>query len=767
MRRHRHQGITILFVGCTLFVAQPRDATGQQPFVLPYENGNGLHPGTLATSVELSAERQWTSAVDRIGAQSAYDRGVTGRGVVVGVIDTGVRGTHLEFSGRIRAGLDVTSPVRAPGTTDIAGHGSHVAGLVAGKRDGVGMHGIAYGATILPVQVFSRYGNGLGASDASVASGIRYAIGRAPIVNLSLGANVALPETGAALQAGVRAGTLYTIAAGNQGLRDPSWPARYAREAWANGQIIAVGAVDANNRIASFSNRAGDARNAFLVAPGTGLISAYNRADNVYASMSGTSMAAPVVAGAAALVKSRWMYLTAQQTAGVLFRTATDLGAPGVDEIYGWGLVNVERAMQPVGALGIQTANGRIVSVANVGTAAFGTATGAGASSVLRGASVAAVDETNRDFQVNVGGAVQSRPAPLAIEQVFGTSDRAIAYSERVLDRNGSKFVAAIDAPNATGTAGMFLGYENRAKPDNAMLGAAAVKKFDDGSEAAFGTGGMNLFFGLAGTDLPGAPPLAMQGLSNPVMTLVPYASSAGAARSIGGLKVKFGFASAAVAGALAGQQGLQAMSAAERSATIAMLEVSRRFGADLEVGLGVGALTERGAHLGSVGTGLFALNGSTRTTTWSTHAAWRIADGLALAGHYTIAVTSGALGDGLIAQVSAVRSDAFGLGLVQSDVVRAGDRLSVSASQPLRATAGDMTIVAPAGMNGAGEMQFVTTTGSVAASGRELLTELNYSTPVGKSDALGVSVVRRRHPGNDVTQPAEHAVGVRYQRTF
>jgi len=763
MHRRRNQSILVAVLA-TPFAPPALAAASDHgaPVFVPLDAAPAIV--TLNTPSLLAAERSKVPYLTQIKADRAWAAGATGRGVVVGVIDTGVRGTHGELAGKVANGRDVTGVTRAPGTVDIAGHGTHVAGIIAGRRDGRGTHGVAWEATILPVQVFMRTAAGLGASDAAVATGIRHTIGRAPIVNLSLGAGSALGQTEAALREGVRAGALYTIAAGNAGRAAPDWPARYAKEGWANGQIIAVGAVDSSNRIASFSNRAGDTRSFYLVAPGVGLQSAYNTSDTAYASLSGTSMAAPAVAGAAALVKSRWTYLTAQQVAGTLFRTATDLGAPGVDDTYGWGLVNLERAMQPVGTLGIQFANGRIVGVQAIGGVSLGSATGARVSAGLRSLSVAALDDLGRDFQVSVAPAVQARPLALSAEQMFGTSDRTVAWTDRVLDRNGSRYVALTDAAADLNRVGAFHAYENRARGDQTLIGAAMLQRFDDGSEVAFGTGGMQLFFGLAGADLPGAPVSAMNALSNPVLGLVPQATSFGYGRSVEGVKVKLGFASSALTGALADQFG---MSLGERSSNLALREVSRRFGTRAELGLAVGTLAETGAHLGGTGTGVFALTGTTTTTTWAAHAAWRIADDVALAGHYAVGFTNATSGDGLITNVSAVRADAFGIGLVWSKAFRPGDRLSVSMSQPLRAGSGAMTLVTPTGMSDAGAMQYTVDATSLAATGRELLTELNYSTPLGPTDSVGVSFIRRRNPGNDASLPAEHAVGIRYGRVF
>jgi subtilisin family serine protease len=288
----------------------------------------GLLPcsAALAQTAKLPTgqELAWSSAASRVGALKPRPWAARGTNVTIAIIDSGIRRDHIDFAGAITGGYNAfTNLAGTTAVNDTSGHGTHVASLAAARANGMGMVGIASNARILPVQVFM----GSSTSDFYVARGINYATSqKAFVMNLSLGGSTMSPTIRTALQGAQRAGLLMVIAAGNEGLANPSYPARHASEAWAKGQIIAVGAVDANNVIASFSNRAGDARNFYLVAPGVNLIGAYASAPNAYAYMSGTSMAAPVVAGAAAVVKSAWPYLTAPKVAEVLFVTATEIG---------------------------------------------------------------------------------------------------------------------------------------------------------------------------------------------------------------------------------------------------------------------------------------------------------------------------------------------------------------------------------------------------------------------------------------------------------
>ncbi|MEW5786348.1 MAG: S8 family peptidase [Pseudomonadota bacterium] len=335
-----------------------------------------VRPSVLALALANlagSALAAWTPSSDytfaddwwhqAIKAKSAYDLNLFGKGVKVGIVDTGINLSSGEFSGRIGKCRSVSGGVVGSACGDDNGHGSHVAGIIGAAANGRGSMGIAPKASLLIYKALDGDGGG---SLVDVDKAILTAANDgARIINGSLG------YTGAAwsgdktyLQGAVNKGALLVFAAGNDGAANPDWPARHATQAWAKGQILAVGAVDENNRIASFSNRAGDTRNFYLVAPGVDIVSTYMNSDYYY--MSGTSMAAPMVSGAAALLMGYWPKLSAKDTANILLDTATDLGRKGVDSVYGHGLLNVKAALAPVGQLKTAASSGsRSVPVAS------------------------------------------------------------------------------------------------------------------------------------------------------------------------------------------------------------------------------------------------------------------------------------------------------------------------------------------------------------------------------------------------------------------
>ena len=273
--------------------------------------------------------RQWGLDAVGVGAAWALTRGA---GVVVAVVDTGVAPAP-DLAGRLLPGWNIVAGSAA--SADDNGHGTHVAGTIAeSEGNGLAEAGVAPEASILPVKVLDAGGSG---SDVDVAAGIVWAADHgAQVVNLSLGGSESSTVLADAVAYARHAGVLVVAAAGNDG-GDVGVPARLAG-------VIAVGAVDAALVRAPFSagGRALD-----LVAPGVGIVQQTLDGSGGYAdeSFSGTSMAAPHVAGVAALVLAAGRATTATGVARLLARTARDLGVAGKDAAYGAGLVRADAAL--------------------------------------------------------------------------------------------------------------------------------------------------------------------------------------------------------------------------------------------------------------------------------------------------------------------------------------------------------------------------------------------------------------------------------------
>jgi hypothetical protein len=278
-----------------------------------------------------------------------------GRDVVVAVLDTGVDGTHPDLAGRVLDGWSTVLDIELPAgeDSDVHGHGTHVAAQIAGDDDGDGVSGVAPEALILPVQVLG----GSGGSDLTVAEGIDWAVENgADVINMSLGGDKSIFDKGGNLscEAVARAqdaGVVVVVAAGNSGgSKNPEHRPASCRGA------ISVAALDENLDRTFFSSF--DAT-VTIAAPGRRIVSALPMVSLFpYDQWDGTSMAAPFVAGAAALIIAANPDKDAAFVADRLRRSAVDLGATGLDPETGYGLVDAAAAlgMQPTDAASVRSA---------------------------------------------------------------------------------------------------------------------------------------------------------------------------------------------------------------------------------------------------------------------------------------------------------------------------------------------------------------------------------------------------------------------------
>ena len=308
------------------FSAAARDIAG-----VSIAQGDGvLHALATTTTNDPSFPSQW--GLPDIGAPEAWSVS-QGAGVPVAVIDTGIDSTQPDLAGQVVLYRNYLNP-SAPASDD-EGHGTHVAGIIAAiGNNRVEGSGTAPQSTVYAFKVLDASGSG---DDFDVAAAIRDAVDLTPcrIISMSLGASGPEdPILASAVAYAESKGALLVAAAGNDGVTTASYPA-------ALRGVIGVGAVDSSNRLASFSNYG--ATDVQITAPGVNILSTVP--GTTMQSWSGTSIATPFVSGAAALVWSAHPELTAAQVAEVLEGSAQDLGAPGVDPIYGHGLVRPDLAL--------------------------------------------------------------------------------------------------------------------------------------------------------------------------------------------------------------------------------------------------------------------------------------------------------------------------------------------------------------------------------------------------------------------------------------
>ncbi len=290
---------------------------------------------TIAVNDPRSSE-QW--GLGKVQAPDAWE--VSSGGVTIAICDTGIDGSHPDLAGKVTASVDWT--------TDTTGmrhyHGTHVAGIAAAAtNNALGVAGTAPGALLLDERVLDSAGAGY---DSWLANGMRDAVARgAKVLNVSLGGRTSSTTGQMAVDDSWAAGAVVCCSAGNNGNQTKTYPAAYANS-------IAVAASTETDGIASFSNRNGR-RDAWVdvAAPGTNILSTLpvspnftkpSKADGSgYGKLSGTSMAAPLVSGIAALV-----WASPFQASNVIVRGQIQGNCDGVLLTYvAWGRVNALKAV--------------------------------------------------------------------------------------------------------------------------------------------------------------------------------------------------------------------------------------------------------------------------------------------------------------------------------------------------------------------------------------------------------------------------------------
>lgn len=338
------------------------------PAVLAAGLFGGAAGAVTAPAVALNDplfSRQW--GLSTIGAPTAWNAGLYGEGVDIAIVDTGVHLGHQEFRGRLGPGRNFVSSSSSPqddhcedGAPDPdpancarGGHGTHVAGIAAAGIDNGGSVGVAPRARVMPVKVLDEDGSG---SFSDAAAAIRWSTDNgAEVINLSLGSSFqGLSGTPTVLNDAVSyawsKGVICVFAAGNSFILGSGF---------SNQPALVVSATNRQDGKPDFSSGVGEARWA-LAAPGGGSTVQFEEDEDIWSTvwvadnrsdtftdMRGTSMAAPFVAGAAALLRAAG--LTPQQTVDRLLATAKDVGPKGPDSTFGQGRLDVAKAVQGLG----------------------------------------------------------------------------------------------------------------------------------------------------------------------------------------------------------------------------------------------------------------------------------------------------------------------------------------------------------------------------------------------------------------------------------
>ena len=263
-----------------------------------------------------------------INAPQAW--GITvGNTQLLGVLDTGVDENHPDLNGKISSGTGVDDV----DLNDTIGHGTEVSGIIAANtNNSQGIAGVSWNTKVLSLKVTDDYGqarvsNVVRALDQAYQKGVK-------IVHISLSTNQFSQTLKDAIKQAHDRGILIISTAGNSGIEELRYPAAF-------DGVIGVGAVDESKQREFYSTTG---EHITLVAPGASIYT--TSINSTYDKVSGTSFAAPQVSGAAALIWSIAPNLTNNEVRKILINSANDLGISGKDKEYGYGLLNIEKAVE-------------------------------------------------------------------------------------------------------------------------------------------------------------------------------------------------------------------------------------------------------------------------------------------------------------------------------------------------------------------------------------------------------------------------------------
>jgi hypothetical protein len=711
--------------------------------------------------------------------------GATGSKITIGIVDSGIDTTSPEFAGRIAtASRDVASNRALTNADD--DHGTNVAMVAAAARDNTGILGIAWNAIIAmfradkPGSCATYDANvpdsGCSFYDSDIASGVNAAVAAgAKVINLSLGGSAPTATLRTAVANATAAGVVIVVSAGNDGAstdttKDPNNPNPFATgiQAAGSGAVIIAGSVDANDVISSFSNKAGTGAAAYLTARGervccvyeNGVLKTVTNADgsrSIYV-FSGTSFAAPQIAGAAALLREAFPTLTATQVVDLLLRSAKDGGSTGTDAIYGRGILDIAAAFAPQGSTslaGSTTAlplgDTTLVTSAAMGDAVQGSA----------GLSAVMLDGYQRAYRINLGAGLKAARVPLRLAGAMAAETRQISLGDDHL-----ALAFSVDGHGRVGrlpwTGALHL---SRGDAEAArVLAARVVAKIAPHSTIAFAfaQGADGLVAELQGHRQPAfliaRAPLDDTGFGENGQTSYAIRHQLGA----WGISLAAETGSALTSAPVQAANGLVQRLRADHAQRFG-IAFDRTAGA-FSAGLAASWLTENrtilGARLhegfGPGGADSLLLDGSVAwaPTGWHFGAAWRSGITRPHAG-------------GTVLPESMLVTSAWAVDAVHDTVFMADDSLGLRVSQPLRVERGGIALNLPVDYSYATQAaSFAARTLALSPTGREIDSELVWRGPLWNGAAMA-SLFYRKDPGHYAALPDDKGLAVSWTGQF
>lgn len=375
----------------------------------------------LIAAVEASEEYDRNAAFKSANLSNKIALGFTGEGVSVGVMDAGIKREHVGMNGiTFGEGYAAQDPATRPAQYPGANHGTTVGQILAGQTDdGNFARGVAPGVTLHDIGFLSvSPQGGLSTSSADTAAAFRHiADTNIDIVNMSVARGVDAARTDMrgtterafsrdvleSLGDATRSGTIFVVAAGNDdnAATNNVYAGLGLLDAYANNQFInVVGLDETGEQLADFSSTCGQTQSYCLSAVAERLVILNDNGRE--ATNKGTSFGTPIVAGSLALLKEQFPELSSRELVQLVLLTADDLGAQGVDAVYGHGRLNMNTASNPVGDLRIVSADqvdSPFISVQDAHV--YVPHMAQGLSTVLQDVTLAGLDDFNRAFALD------------------------------------------------------------------------------------------------------------------------------------------------------------------------------------------------------------------------------------------------------------------------------------------------------------------------------------------------------------------------------
>ncbi|MCP5380888.1 MAG: S8 family serine peptidase [Kordiimonadaceae bacterium] len=730
------------------------------------------NPNPTPTPIAYNtAEYRQNPSLAQMNVQAAYLNGITGDGILVAVVDSGVTEVP-ELQGKLHPDSTNIATGDPNDRDDFNGHGTAMAGIIAANRDqntnfnSFNMHGSAFNAQILNINSTTAADctdfNNCSFFHSKIALAYDYAVAHnADIINESLGSeSLSSPALQLAMKNAVDAGILIVLPAGNIDDADPpgtgdsiEGSSEVAYADWANGQIIVAGSVDENNVISDFSFKAGDAaKNVYLMAPGSGIIAPDHDLSNdyQYVEIQGTSASTAQISGIAALLMEAFPNLNAAQVADLLFTTATDLGDPGVDAIYGRGLVNVAEAFRAQGTLSI--AGTGIAAGVDIGTTDkiaqqnlifSGGAFGADISFSGEFSNVMVLDKYQRSFHVNFSGGIYTPDPVMALDSFLDYNLSSRYQQMRLNDQTTLKLgwqhntrFSEVDKNIFSG----HLGRERRA--ENLRMSLAYDISDKQTARISSGMSLVEMMEDYRPDDYIAQGKFGFSSLLNAHgLRALSYKTMLGKSST---------FETAYASSKMTFNENFIGYNIKSES-TLLMNRYSQFVSDKFLISFDLGLLNEQGSVLGAVSTGALEIGSGARTAFSGTNLDYSISDksGFFVRASYGI-TTVDQSGKSLLSNVSTLKSMSYLVGLKSRGLIFENDQVTLTMSQPLRLQTGYATISNAIGRNYlTGKYTMAYNRFSLTPGGREQDFELSYSIADFHGARLQLNFLHQLNPGH------------------